>query len=229
MAHGKGTIIELRLEAEGIGGKIACPAALRPIPGQFLAASSPESSEALPVILYPIGFERGLLDVSGPFPAGWKVGMELHLRGPLGRGFHAPDTTRRLALASLNRPPTRLLPLAYHFLARGAAVAVYADELPLELPPEIEILPAELLPEAPQWADFLALETAHRDLPYARAWLGLAPHQRPGCPTQVLVITSLPCTGLADCGICAVRTRNGWSRACQDGPVYDFNQLEFNE
>lgn len=228
MAHGTATITELRLEPDGIGGKITCPAALRPDPGQYLAASSPESAEALPVILYPTGFARGELSISGPLPAAWKIGMKLHLRGPLGKGFHMPVVARRVALACLKRSPARLLPLAYQALAQGAAVTIYAEKLPPELPPEIEILPIDLLPEAPEWADFLALEVDQADLPDLRRRLGLTPHQRLSCLAQVLIVTSISCAGLADCGICAVLTRAGWSLACEQGPVYEFNQLELS-
>ena len=32
--------------------------------------------------------------------------------------------------------------------------------------------------------------------------------------------------GQGECGVCAVRTRSGWSLACKDGPVYDLAELE---
>jgi len=42
---------------------------------------------------------------------------------------------------------------------------------------------------------------------------------------QVLVVTPMPCGGLAECGVCAFTTRRGWKMACKDGPVFDLSEL----
>jgi NAD(P)H-flavin reductase len=42
---------------------------------------------------------------------------------------------------------------------------------------------------------------------------------------QVLVRTSIPCGGIADCGVCAVMTKSNWKLACKDGPVFDLKEL----
>ncbi len=152
--------------------------------------------------------------------------MPLVLRGPLGRGFRMPLTVRRVALACLEGAPLRLLPLVEQALRQRAAVTVYARAIPAGLPDDVEVLPLELLPEAGAWADFLALDVDRDSLPELRARLGLTPFQRPAFQVQVLVRTAMPCVGLAECGVCAVHTREGWSLACADGPVFDFHQLE---
>jgi hypothetical protein len=152
--------------------------------------------------------------------------MRLSLRGPLGRGFRLPAGAARVALASLNGSSLRLLPLAHLALNQRCAVALYADSTPRDLPEEVEVLPPDLLPEAPAWADFLALEASMAELPALRSRLGLHPYQRPGCETQVLVRAPIACAGLADCGVCAVPTRQGWAMTCSDGPVFDFYQIE---
>jgi NAD(P)H-flavin reductase len=41
----------------------------------------------------------------------------------------------------------------------------------------------------------------------------------------VLLRTQMPCGALAECGVCAVRTRGGWKMACKDGPVFDWREL----
>jgi NAD(P)H-flavin reductase len=226
MAAGTGTIVELRLESHGFSARITCPLALRPAPGQYLSASSPNQADPLPQVLYPTGYAGDAIDVAGPLPAVWTTGMELALRGPLGSGFHMPQAARRVALASLDGFPARLLPLAHQALARQAAVAVYTNEILPGLPAEVELLPLDLLPEAPGWADFLALEIAPANLPDLRQRLGLKPIQRLDCPTQVLVLAAMPCTGIGECGVCAVPTRRGWLLACTDGPVFDYQLLE---
>ena len=45
------------------------------------------------------------------------------------------------------------------------------------------------------------------------------------CPGQALVLASMPCAGLAGCGVCALRTRRGWRLACEDGPVFPLQDL----
>jgi hypothetical protein len=178
------------------------------------------------VVLYASAIEKEALVIAPPVPKQWTVGMALKLRGPLGKGFHLPAGARRVAIASLDGTPARLLPLAIQALNQGAAVAIYAPSAPAGLPEEVEVLPLDLLPEAAGWADFLALEVRPPDFPTLRARLGLMAHQRLACQAQVLVLSPMPCTGLGDCGVCAVETRQGWSLACTEGPVYDFSQLE---
>ncbi len=234
MATGTGTILELRLESEGLSGQITCPPGVRPAPGQYLVAAGPDPGEVLPAVLFPGGIITAMpsndappaLSVAPPLPPAWSVGMPLILRGPLGSGFRLPPAARRVALACLDGAPVRLLPLVEQALRQRAAVAIYAAAAPDGLPDDVEVLPVDLLPEAPAWADFLALD-AHRDrLPELRTRLGLPPFQQPACQVQVLVRTAMPCAGLAECGICAVTTREGWVHTCTDGPVFDFHHLE---
>jgi hypothetical protein len=226
MAAGIGKIRELRLEPEGLGGRIDCPAGLRPAPGQYLLASRPGADETVPAALFAGRPEDGGLEVAPPLPAGWALGAELALRGPYGRGFRLPGSARRVALAGLAGGPGRLLPLIAPALAQRAAVALYAGRTPPDLPEEVEVLPPDLLPEALAWADYLALDARLEQLPALRARLGLTPAQRPACDIQVLVLAAMPCGGLAECGVCAVPTRRGWAHACADGPVFDFQDLE---
>lgn len=243
MATGNGTILELRLETEGLSGQITCPPKLRPAPGQYLVAASPDPGEALPTVLFPGGFSAPVqasstLSVAPPLPTSWAVGMPLALRGPLGRGFRMPTSARRVALVCLDGEPFRLLPLVDQALRQRAAVAIYAaaahrgaDTLrgataPAGLPEDVEVLPVDLLPEAPAWADFLAIDVNRAGLPELRTWLGLTPYQQLACQAQVLVRAPMPCAGLGECGICAVSTRKSWALSCTDGPVFDFHQLE---
>lgn len=226
MATGTGTLIELRLEPDGLSGRITCPDSLLPVPGQYLLASGPDPAEPLPVPLFPSEIKEGQLVAAAPIPASWTVGMTLRLRGPMGQGFKLPPTTRRLALASLEGTAARLLPLANRALEQNASVVIYSRAAPNSLPEEVEVLPLDLLPEATGWADFLALEAPVTALTGLAGRLGLLPYQRANCLIQVMVIAPMPCGGTAECGVCAVPTRAGWALACSDGPVFDLNELE---
>jgi hypothetical protein len=225
MATSTGTLTELRLEPNGVSAWLAIPPAIRPAPGQYLSASSLDDLNPLPEALFPSVIEHDGIRLAAPLPGHWAAGMQLNLRGPLGKGFQMPSTTRRLALASLDDRPVRLMPLAMQALDANAAVVVYTRHALPELPEAVEVLPLDLLPEAPAWADFLALEAAVPTLPALRDRLGLKPFQRPACITQILVIAPMACHGMADCGTCAIHTRKGWTTACMDGPVFDFHVI----
>ncbi len=233
MATGTGTLLELRLEPEGLSGKIRCPPGMRPAPGQYLVAAGPDPYAPLPIILFPGGFRMpassttaGDLGIAPPLPSSWSVGMPLTLRGPLGHGFHLPQTARRVALACPDSAPYRLLPLIELALRQQAAVTLYASAAPDGLPEDVEILPLDLLPEGHTWADFMAIDIERSGLRGLRVMLGLVQHQRPACQVEVLVRTAMPCAGLAACGICAVTTQHGYAISCIDGPVFAFDQLE---
>jgi len=133
-------------------------------------------------------------------------------------------------------------------LEQNASVGLVTElEVP-DLPPEVEIQPLSKLTEITHWADFLAVDTLPESLSALRQNLGLsqqakvpieaqavfeshlrrsrrtAPRRVPG-PNGVLVITSMPCGGMADCGVCAVTTHRGWKMACKHGPVFDLFDL----
>lgn len=245
-------LTEIQLAAgESDGNRFAawidCPPAAVPAPGQYVLAFSPtEPLSAIGTALFrgeaSAGLEpstRGFL-AAPPFPASWTPGTPLVLRGPLGHGFSLSG--QRLALAALGDSAARLLPLAGEALRRGGAVTLFTGAALPALPASIEIYPLDSLPEALAWADCLAIDLALEALPGLRACLGLNQGDRLLFPAQALVVTPMPCGGLADCGACAVpasavparRTaarrssgRFSYLLACLDGPVFDLDELEW--
>jgi hypothetical protein len=228
MAQAVVKLLEIRGYPHGqTGGRLTCPPALRPAPGQFLLASVLDSPDPLPVTLYPCGGSNGLLDVAPPLPPTWTVGSALALRGPLGRGFQLPPQVRRVALAALDGGAWRLLPLVQQALERGADVTLYADEPPAGLPLAVEVLPGGMLAEAFEWAGYLALDAPGALQQQIRSRLGLERHQAAPCPVEVLLRQPMPCGGNAECGVCGVPLRhNKWNLACKDGPVFLLDELE---
>jgi hypothetical protein len=226
MAYLNGVLSEIRLHAEGMAGVLAVPSTLRLSPGQYLLASSEAAAEAMPVVLFPTSLPGEELTVAPPLPTAWAVGTVLHLHGPLGAGFHLPDSARRVALACLDASPAVLLALARLALQKGAAVTLYASRAPEGLPEAVEVLPLEMLAEALSWADYIAAVFPYPRLAELRRLAGLAPHQTFSIDVEGLVLVPMPCGGLGGCGACAVLTRNGWKQACSDGPVFPLNQLE---
>jgi len=225
MKQGTGELIELYLENGLTGGRILCPQNLMPAPGQYLLAYDPASASPLPATVFSAGSMPGGFVAAPPIPEAWRPGNTLSLRGPLGRGFALPASARRVALVALGETFARLKPLMAAGLEQEASV-VLASHLELtDLPPEVEIQPLSGLAEIVRWADFFALDVPRESLPGASKMLGFGGQFQVGCEAQALVVTSMPCGGMGDCGVCAVKVKSGWKMTCKDGPVFDLKEL----
>jgi len=225
VAQGLGRLVEIRMDDGAAGGKITCPPRLQPAAGQYLLARRVAFPDAVPAALFPVESSGGVLSVAPPLPASWSVGTELHLRGPLGNGFSPPKQASRWLLISPDRPG-RLFPLVNLAVAKKADVALYTPSPPPGLPNAVELLDRQELPGALLWADYLAVDLPLASLTDLRGLLDLPAGAHLPCPGQALVRTPLTCGGAAECGLCAVRTRRGWTLACKDGPVFDLDTLE---
>jgi NAD(P)H-flavin reductase len=220
-------IIEIRMEAgERLSGRIYLDQVVRIEAGQYLLGQADGTQRELPAPLFVRGGAGNELMLAAPLPVSWPVGTRLSLRGPLGNGFHLPPGARKVALAALDGCPQRLLPLVQRALAGGGDVALYcSSDLPDNLPLAVEVMPLSQLPQAPLWADYLALDVPLEMLSELSARLGLEERRRSPCPAEVLVAAAMPCGGVAECGVCAVHTNQGWRLACKDGPVFDLDIL----
>jgi hypothetical protein len=119
------------------------------------------------------------------------------------------------------------MPLILQSVREDCAITLYTDAPLPPLPAAVEVFPLGALPEAPAWADFLALDVPLDELPALRGRLDLPPGQPLPCPAQALIYAPMPCGGLAKCGVCAVEGRRGWLLACEDGPVFDLKELRW--
>lgn len=223
-----GKVLEIRLESTKRTAWIACPPAAIPQPGQYISAWSPlDQDAALSSVLFAgEAGEQGFL-AAPPIPPTWEPGTPLVLRGPLGRGFQLPDSTRRLALVGLGDNLSRLLPLGIQAVEREIAVALFTDCVLPGLPAAIEGNLLSALQEGYEWADFVAIDLPVERLDRLRQLLGLLPGGRLPCLAQALVFSPMPCAGLADCGACGVPARRSWKLSCKDGPVFDLEELEW--
>jgi NAD(P)H-flavin reductase len=223
-----GKIIELHVNYLGATSAwIACPPGAIPSPGQYLNAYAPAiMGEALPTPLFAAEISERGFQTASSIPAEWLPGTDIRLWGPLGNGFKIDWNVRRFVLAS-QEDLSRLLPLLPRCLEQGVDITFCADAPLPPLPASVEVVPLSTLPDVLTWADFLALDIPLPKLSGIRALLGLRDEQHLPCPAQVLIHTAMPCAGTAECGVCAVPTRRGWKLACQDGPVFDLNLLEW--
>ncbi|MFZ5881105.1 MAG: hypothetical protein ACOY0R_17185 [Chloroflexota bacterium] len=220
MHSDQGQLLELYYDTERAAARILCPPQLVPAPGQYLLAHD-GSDSPLAVSVFPAGPAVDGFLAAPSLPRAWTPGTPLHLRGPLGRGFSLPSAARRVALLAWDDSPARLLALLPQALGQGAAVTLVSRATPQELPAEVEVQPLRALDEALAWADFLAVDAGRESLPGLRSRLA-AWNQ---AAVQVLVRAEMPCGGLAECGVCAVRVRSGWRMACKEGPVFDWSEL----
>ena len=239
MQIAQGRVVEIYLEApsgepqddRAVGettAVIACPPAVVPESGRYVQAYFPSLPEQpLAATLFSTGDAPGGFRAVSLFPLSWSPGMRVQLMGPLGHGFHLPVQTARLVLAAVSSTISRLLPLAVSVLSQGGEVVLFSDGSLPTLPASIEVYPLSALPDAVSWADFMALDLPLESLKSLRQIFGLPPGRRLPCPAQALILTYMPCSGLADCGACAVPTRDGWLLACKDGPVFDLNAIEW--
>ena len=204
--------------------RISCPLNLLPTPGQFLLASD-GSDSPLPV---PVFYTDSAADgfIAAPLTnTSWSPGQELHLRGPLGRGFELRVSARRVALIALDGPPVRLRGLIQPALTQDAAVVLVSDFTSERLPDEVEVQPVSTLADVMSWADYLALDVGRENLLKFREKLGSTNQVAAAREAQVLVRTNMPCGGMAECGVCAVSLKSGWTLACKEGPVLDWREL----
>jgi NAD(P)H-flavin reductase len=225
------TLEEIHAGPDGVEGILRCPPTLRPDAGQYLLAHVAGGDDVLSMPIFVSGIRENGLQLAGPLPAAWFVGTSLIVRGPLGHGFKLPAAARHIVLASLTDHGSRLALLVDTALVQGAlaqevSVVFCGDSPASAYRSEVEMLPLESLADLLAWADFLALDATGDQVSAIRKLLHLLPGQRCPVPAQVLVRTPLACGGLAECGLCAVETRHGWKLACEDGPVFDLDELE---
>jgi hypothetical protein len=90
------------------------------------------------------------------------------------------------------------------------------------LPAAVEVAPTASLAENLDWLDFLAVDVELAKLSQLDSLLSTPKLPFDG---QVLVRTDMPCRGIGECGVCAVRTTKGWQHACTDGPVFQLKEL----
>ena len=225
MHTGKGQVLELILEDGVRHLRVACPTSLIPSPGQYLLAGD-ESDALLPVPLFHTDSAPQGFIAAGSIPDSWHPGITLGLRGPLGRGFGLPASARKVGLIALNDSPARLRGLIRPALQQGAAVVVVCESNPEHLPDDVEVQPLSALQDIVEWSDYLAFDVDREKLDQLQEPPRRLRQFAAGKNMQVLVHTPIPCGGVAECGVCAVKLKSTWQFACKDGPVFDWTEVE---
>ena len=212
-----GKVTEIYLDSSG---HIECAAELVPAPGQYLLAHThgSDSPVAAPVFFY--GFSSNGFRGTTILDSLWTPGTQLDIRGPLGHGFALPKSAHKIALVALDNSPVRLHGLISLGLKQNSEIVLVCDSALSDLPEAVEVQPVKTVNEVCKWADFIAFDVARENPNQLREMfrqLEQVPAMR---EAQVLIRTSMPCGGLAECGVCAVTISHDWKMTCKDGPVF---------
>ena len=103
-------------------------------------------------------------------------------------------------------------------LDRSLELVLIADQLPENLPDQVEFMNLNQIDEIVQWADYLLFDMPiSKDLNVVDKLLNLNLTKHSN--GIVLFSGSFPCGGLADCGLCSVALSGKTHLACKAGPT----------
>ena len=174
-----------------------------------------------------------------------KAGDNIDLFGPLGNGFSIDAASRNLLLVAGGIGIATLHFVAQEAIKKGCSVKLlygtpnehrYPEDL---LPSQIELISVtedgtagkkgmvtDLLPDFVNWADQVFAcgpMPMYRDMARRKQELKLE-----GKPVQVSLEMRMGC-GLGVCYACTVKTKNGLKQVCRDGPVFDLDDILWDE
>jgi len=204
------------------------------VPGQYLAASSStDQDDQIPHSLFIEQSMENEISICSPAPQKWYPGQEITFRGPLGNGFRVPKILNHLALIGLDEHPGRLMTLVNVVSNQNVDIVIAGDFIsnPViirDIPATAELTKLDHLDDLFNWADYIAMDVPLSRIQELGEILCRPSAQLRRGDIQVLVYTSMPCAGIAECGICAVKTIKGYKLACQDGPVFNLKDIHFN-
>lgn len=174
-----------------------------------------------------------------------EIGDNLDLLGPLGNGFSIQPASRNLLLVAGGIGIAPLYFAAQEAIKKGCTVKLlygtpnrhrYPEDL---LPPQIKLvsvtedgtvgrkgMATDFLPDFVDWADQIFAcgpIPMYRDMTRRKQKLKLE-----GKPVQISLEVRMAC-GLGVCYGCTVKTENGLQQVCRDGPVFDLDDILWDE
>jgi hypothetical protein len=82
-----------------------------------------------------------------------------------------------------------------------------------------------MLDENLLWADYVVIEIERDNLDKNQEILKKIIDLEK--PTEILIYCPILCSSDSQCMVCSVKTKKGWIRTCQQGTVFNLNELEF--
>ena len=167
---------------------------------------------------------------------------KVDILGPLGNGFSIKPTSRNLLLVAGGMGIAPLYFLAKKYSRQGRKVILLygtADDKRYPISTKIEMVAAtedgtvghkgmitDLIPDFADWADqiFACGPTAmYRNMANRKRELKLE-----GKPAQISLETRMGC-GRGICYACTIKTRGGLKKVCQDGPIFNLDDILWDE
>ena len=168
--------------------------------------------------------------------------VKLPIPHPLGNGFSINPGSDNLLLVAGGNGIAPLYFLAQEALREKCSVTLLygtAGKKRYPISPQIELVSAtedgtvghrgkvtDLLPQYTDWADQIFAcgpMSMYRDMALKKKGLGLE-----GKPVQISLEMRMGC-GRGACYACTVRTKSGLKQVCQDGPVFNLDDIIWDE
>ena len=231
-----------------------CPdIAVKSRPGQFIMVRCDDLTLPRPLSIHQVRNKSIAILFSvleGGKGTNWlsqrQIGEQLQVFGPLGNGFIIDKSVKKLLLVAGGMG---IAPL--YFAARDAINRGVKPTLLLGAQTEKQIYPRELLPagvdvfittddgSAGKKSPVAGIISTHADKAELVIACGPLPMYRymvenrkilglEGLPVQVSLETTMAC-GHGVCYGCTIRTKHGLKQVCQDGPVFDIDEIVWSE
>jgi hypothetical protein len=198
------------------------------VPGQYIALWLDGQPDALPYTPFIQSCQGNLLTLAPDKLPAWQPGHVLGWRGPLGQACALTAPARRLALYSRCEHPGPLMPFI-HAATQDRMDIVFSSAasggFPAWLPAQIEWQDASRLSELAAWADVLVACLPRQALAEDLLKLSELPASITQGGAYVLVVSDMPCAGMAQCGVCDILARRKYIHVCQDGPLFPLKDL----
>ncbi|MFA4836047.1 MAG: dihydroorotate dehydrogenase electron transfer subunit [Dehalococcoidia bacterium] len=219
-------------------------------PGQFVTIRCGEGFE--PLLRRPLSIHRikdgklallfAIVGQGTEWLSNRSAGDLLDIIGPLGNGFQIRKDTKKLLLVAGGIGIAPLAALAEKAIADGLAVklllgAATSAQLYPEAIENVEIIRAtddgsagkkgmvtDLLPSLVPWADQIF---ACGPIPMYRAMVQMCA-KFADKPVQVSLEQAMAC-GVGACRGCTILTNRGMKSVCQDGPVFELRDIEWEK
>ncbi len=192
-------------------------------PGQFFIVYNPEKDDHLCPIYFTLHLDE--IYFMEPNYSNWEIGDNLIVKGPIGTGFSIKSNFQNLLCISVDQSHGGLNPLIDHCVNIGKNVAYMVDDINLALPNSVEIVLPEMLNENLLWADCIVIEIERDNLEKNQEILKKILDT--DIPTEILIYCPILCSGDSQCMVCSVKTKKGWIQTCQQGTVFNLNELGF--
>ncbi len=232
---------------------LRCPEIAREArPGQFVMVRCGE--ECLlprPFSIHQVNDQDGMALFFGVWEDGrgthWlsqrQVGDKIDLLGPLGNGFSIHPTSHNLLLVAGGIGIAPLYSLAQNAISKGCSVTILSGASTASqlypthlLPPKIKLITATedgTAGEKGPITDFLPDYVNRADQVFACGPMLMyrvmsTQHLVKAKPVQISLEMRMGC-GLGVCYGCTVKTKSGLKQVCKDGPVFDLDDILWDE